>query len=73
MANAIEIEKILPIYKVEKNSILSMFGDITIAYEVTLPEIFTLSDSEYEAFHRLGSKRSGYFHSIAAFINRIGT
>ncbi|SDM97624.1 Bacteroides conjugation system ATPase, TraG family [Daejeonella rubra] len=52
MANAIEIEKMLPIYKVEKNSILSMFGDITIAYEVTLPEIFTLSDNEYEAFHQ---------------------
>ena len=52
MANAIEIEKMLPIYKVEMNSILSVFGDITVAYEVMLPEIFTLSDSEYEAFHQ---------------------
>ncbi|WP_207428912.1 TraG family conjugative transposon ATPase [Pedobacter sp. SYSU D00535] len=52
MANAIEIEKMLPIYKVENNSILSMFGDITIAYKITLPEIFTLSVNEYEAFHQ---------------------
>lgn len=52
MARAIEIEKMLPIYKVENNSILSVFGDITIAYEVTLPEIFSLSNNEYEAFHQ---------------------
>lgn len=52
MANSIEIEKVLPVYKIENNSILSLFGDITIAYEVSLPEIFTLSVSEYEAFHQ---------------------
>lgn len=52
MANEIEIEKMLPVYKIENNSILSLFGDITIAYEVALPEIFTLSVSEYEAFHQ---------------------
>lgn len=44
-------EKILPIYKVEHNCILSMQGDITIAFEATLPEIFTLSDRDYEAYH----------------------
>ncbi|MET4082969.1 conjugation system TraG family ATPase [Pedobacter sp. UYP30] len=52
MANAIDIEKMFPIYKVEDNSILSVFGDLTIAYEVSLPEIFSLSNSEYEAFHQ---------------------
>lgn len=30
---------------------MSANGDITIAYELTLPEIFTLSGQEYEAFH----------------------
>ncbi|HEY0054912.1 MAG TPA: TraG family conjugative transposon ATPase [Pedobacter sp.] len=44
-------EKILPIYKVEHNCILSMQGDITIAFEAMLPEIFTLSDGDYEAYH----------------------
>ncbi|MDB4926585.1 TraG family conjugative transposon ATPase [Mucilaginibacter sp.] len=48
----IEINKILPLTKVENGAILSAHGDITIAYEVTLPEIFTLSDRDYEAYHQ---------------------
>ncbi len=52
MASEIDIEKIFPIYKVENNCMLSVRGDITLAYEVALPEIFTLSNEEYEAFHQ---------------------
>ncbi len=48
----VEAKNILPIYKVENNCILSRQGDITIAYEVVLPEIFTLSDRDYEAYHQ---------------------
>jgi len=48
----VEAKGILPIYKVEHNCILSMQGDITIAYKATLPEIFTLSDRDYEAYHQ---------------------
>jgi len=48
----VEAKDMLPIYKVEHNCILSMQGDITIAYKVTLPEIFTLSDRDYEAYHQ---------------------
>jgi conjugation system TraG family ATPase len=48
----VEAKNILPIYKVEHNCILSVQGDITIAYEVTLPEIFTLSDRDYEGYHQ---------------------
>ena len=48
----IEAINILPIYKVEHGCILSVQGDITIAYRVSLPEIFTLSDRDYEAFHQ---------------------
>ena len=48
----VEAKNILPIYKVEHGCILSMQGDITLAYEVTLPEIFTLSDRDYEAYHQ---------------------
>jgi conjugation system TraG family ATPase len=47
------LEQIFPIYKVEHDCILSKQGDATIAYQVTLPEIFTLSDQEYEAFHQV--------------------
>ncbi|TCC88593.1 TraG family conjugative transposon ATPase [Pedobacter frigiditerrae] len=43
---------ILPIYKVEHGCILSRQGDITVGFRVMLPEIFTLSDREYEAYHQ---------------------
>lgn len=45
----IDIENIMPISKVEHNCILSMQGDITIAYEAILPEIFTLSDRQVKS------------------------
>jgi len=48
----VNIEKILPIYKVEHKALISAQGDITIAYEATLPDIFTLSGSDYEAYHQ---------------------
>lgn len=47
-----QLENILPIIGVEHNSILSKQGDITIAYKVALPELFTLSDKDYESFHQ---------------------
>ena len=47
-----DLKKILPIMGVEHNCILSKMGDVTIAYEVTLPELFTLSDQDYEGFHQ---------------------
>lgn len=46
------LENILPLIKVENGAILSAHGDITIGYEVRLPEIFTLSDRDYEAYHQ---------------------
>ena len=46
------LEKILPIMDVDQDLILSKQGDITLAYACELPEIFTLSNDEYEAFHQ---------------------
>ncbi|SIN77995.1 TraG family conjugative transposon ATPase [Chitinophaga niabensis] len=46
-----KLEKIFPIMGVEHDCILSGQGDITVVYKTELPEIFTLSDTEYEAFH----------------------
>jgi len=46
-----ELENILPILGVEHDCILSKQGDITIAYRLTLPELFTLSNDDYEVFH----------------------
>lgn len=47
-----EALNLLPVYKVEHGCILSLQGDVTLAYRVTLPELFTLSDREYEAYHQ---------------------
>lgn len=46
------LEEIYPIMEVAQDAIVSKQGDITLAYKVTLPEIFTLSDEEYEALHQ---------------------
>jgi conjugation system TraG family ATPase len=46
------LDEILPIMDVEHDCILSKQGDITIVFKAELPEIFTLSDQEYEAFHQ---------------------
>lgn len=40
-----------PIYKVEDDCLLSKQGDITVAFEVQLPEVFTLSGGELETVH----------------------
>lgn len=46
------MENILPIMAVQNDCILSKQGDVTIVFKAELPEIFTLSDQEYEAFHQ---------------------
>lgn len=46
------LDDILPIMDVEHDCIMSKSGDVTIVYKAELPEIFTLSDQEYEAFHQ---------------------
>jgi conjugation system TraG family ATPase len=43
---------ILPILDVEHDSIISKQGDVTIGFEILLPEIFTLSNEDYESFHQ---------------------
>jgi conjugation system TraG family ATPase len=50
------LKDVLPVKGVEQDCILSRMGDVTVAYEATLPEIFTLSDQEYEAFHQVWVK-----------------
>ena len=47
-----QLEDIYPIMEVARDAIMSKQGDITLAYRVTLPEIFTMSDEEYETLHQ---------------------
>ena len=45
------LESKFPLLRVENNCIISKFADITAAYRVTLPELFTLTGEEYETLH----------------------
>lgn len=56
MSQPVSFEQLFPIYKVENDCILSRQGDLTIAFEVILPELFSLSDQDYEAFHQIWIK-----------------
>lgn len=47
-----KIADIMPIMDIDDNLILSKSGDVTAAFEVELPELFTLSNDEYETFHQ---------------------
>lgn len=51
-----ELEKIIPVYKVEKDCILSKHGDVTVAFKLELPEIFSLSSNEYDTLHQVWLK-----------------
>lgn len=46
------LDDLIPIMDVEHDCILSKQGDITVVFQADLPEIFTLSDHDYEAFHQ---------------------
>ena len=45
------LERKFPLLSVEHDCIISKDADITIAFKVELPEIFTISANEYEAIH----------------------
>ena len=45
------LESKFPLLRVENHCIISKFADITAAYRVLLPELFTLTGEEYEALH----------------------
>ncbi|HAR73994.1 MAG TPA: conjugal transfer protein TraG [Flavobacteriaceae bacterium] len=45
------LENKFPLLAVENNCIISKDADITVCFEVRLPELFTVASSEYEAIH----------------------
>ena len=47
----VTLESRFPLLAVEGNMIVSKGGDLTIAYEVALPEVFSLDRADYEALH----------------------
>jgi conjugation system TraG family ATPase len=47
-----QLKDILPIWGVEQDAILSKQGEFTLAFRISLPEVFTLSDEDYENLHQ---------------------
>jgi len=45
-------EDITPIMDIERNCIITKKGDISIVFRLVLPEVFTLSDDDFEAIHQ---------------------
>jgi conjugation system TraG family ATPase len=56
MAKGIDFNSIFPIYKVEHNAMVSMQGDLTVAFRVDHAGLFTLGTAEYEAAHQVWIK-----------------
>ncbi|MDJ1493693.1 TraG family conjugative transposon ATPase [Cytophagaceae bacterium DM2B3-1] len=50
------LQDIFPIMGIEHDCLLSKQGDVTLVFQAELPEIFTLSNHEYEAFHQIWIK-----------------
>ena len=50
------LESKFPLLAVENGCIISKDADITVAYRVELPELFTLTRAEYEAMHSTWAK-----------------
>ena len=48
---AATIESKFPLLAVEHDCIISKDADITVAFKVELPELFTVTGAEYEAIH----------------------
>lgn len=46
------LEELWPVAEVDQGLILSRQGDVTIAFHVELPEIFSLSEKEYQMLHQ---------------------
>jgi conjugation system TraG family ATPase len=71
-----ELRDLLPIMGVEHDCILSKQGEFTVVFKATLPEVFTLSDEDYEHLHQAWVKaikilpRDSVLHKQDWFIKR---
>ena len=45
------LERRFPLLSVENGCIVSKDADLTVAFEVELPELYTVTADEYEAMH----------------------
>lgn len=48
---ATTLERKFPLLAVEQGCIISKEADVTVGFRVVLPELFTVTEAEYEAMH----------------------
>lgn len=71
------LDDLIPVLAIEHDCILSKQGDITVVFQAQLPEIFSLSDHDYEAFHQTWVKAlkvlpvNSVFHKQDWFIDSL--
>ncbi|MBC6609235.1 TraG family conjugative transposon ATPase [Hymenobacter sp. BT188] len=71
---AATLEEKQPIYKVESGCLISKNADVTVAYRLKLPEIFTLSAGNYESLHEAFTRivrlmpNHSVLHKLDAFV-----
>jgi hypothetical protein len=53
---AATLESRFPLQTVENGCIISKDADVTVAFKVDLPELFTISSADYEAIHSTWAK-----------------
>ncbi len=53
---AATVESKFPLLAVEHDCIISKDADITVAFKIELPELFTVTSTEYEAIHSSWAK-----------------
>lgn len=67
------LESKFPLLAVEHGCILSKEADITVAFEVELPELYTVTSAEYEAIHSAWCKAIKVLPDYSTSTSRIGS
>ena len=72
---AATIESKFPLLAVEHGCIISKDADITVAFRVDLPELFTVTAVEYEAIHSASGRKAikGFCPTIQLSISKTGS
>ena len=70
---ATTLENKFPLFTVENGCIVSKDADITVAFRVELPELFTVTAAEYEAIHSAWNKAKRCCPITASYINKTGS
>ncbi len=67
------LENRFPLLAVEHGCIISKDADITVAFEVELPELYTVTGAEYEAIHSCWCKAIKVLPDYSSSTNRTGS